>query len=262
MRRCRAGTTAASRRVTTTAWGTSTRPIQAEASKRQERVSAERQKRIEKLRAKHPGYAIDWTEESGWRLYPIDLEVRNVPKELAKIDAVLKERREKDKEFLEGRIEKMVARQKESAFGSSDCEFLRQLGEHVAEDAAPARGHRHHQQDADQAEGHRPDRQVADLPRDAAAGDPAPLADPDREHDAEDDAQRVAADRDGPEVPHAVGGARDGHQGHEGGSDNGRHGEHGEHHPSSSNIVTSRASWACDTSWSHMIGAWSSASMA
>ena len=124
------------------------------------------------------------------------------------------------------------------------------VGDHVVEPAA------------DQAEGHRPDRQVADLPRDAAARDPAPLADPDREHDAEDDAQRVAADRDGPEVPHAVGGARDGHQGHEGRSDDGRHGQHGEHHPSSSNIVTSRASWACETSWSHMIGAWSSASTA
>jgi DNA topoisomerase-1 len=87
--------------------------LQQEASKRQERLAAERQKRIEKLRAKHPGYAIDWTEESGWRLYPIDLEVRNVPKEMTNIDEALKERREKDKEFLQGRIDKMVARQKE-----------------------------------------------------------------------------------------------------------------------------------------------------
>jgi DNA topoisomerase I len=85
--------------------------LQQEASKRQERVAAERRKRIENLRAKHPGYAIDWSGEGGWRLYPIDVEVRNVPKELKKIDEVAAERQAKDKEFLQGRIEKMVARQ-------------------------------------------------------------------------------------------------------------------------------------------------------
>jgi DNA topoisomerase-1 len=87
--------------------------LQQEASKRQERVAVERQKRIEKLKAKYPGHAIDWSEEGGWRLFPIDMEVRNVPKELKKIDEALGERRAKDKEFLEGRIEKMTARQKQ-----------------------------------------------------------------------------------------------------------------------------------------------------
>jgi DNA topoisomerase I len=85
--------------------------VQQEASKRQERVAAERRKRIEKLRAKHPGYAIDWSVEGGWRLYPIDVEVRDVPKELKKIDAAAAERQAKDRELLQGRIEKMVARQ-------------------------------------------------------------------------------------------------------------------------------------------------------
>jgi DNA topoisomerase-1 len=87
--------------------------LQKEAAKRQERAGAERDKRLAKLRARHPGYAIDWSEEGGWRLFPIDMEVRNVPKELSKIDAVLKERREKDREQLEGRIQKMIARQKQ-----------------------------------------------------------------------------------------------------------------------------------------------------
>ena len=87
--------------------------LQKEAAKRQERASAEREKRLGKLRAKYPGHAIDWSEEGGWRLFPIDMEVRNVPKELSKIDAVLKERREKDREQLDGRIQKMIARQKQ-----------------------------------------------------------------------------------------------------------------------------------------------------
>jgi DNA topoisomerase-1 len=87
--------------------------LQQEASKRQERAKAEREKRLAKLRAKYPGHAIDWTEEGGWRLFPIDMEVRNVPKELAKIDEAVAERRQKDREHLEGRLQKMVARQKQ-----------------------------------------------------------------------------------------------------------------------------------------------------
>ena len=66
---------------------------------------------------------------------------------------------------------------------------------------------------ADQAERHRPDREVLDLAGAAAAGRPAPLADPDRGDDAEDDRERVAADRERAEVPDAVGRARDGQGG-------------------------------------------------
>jgi hypothetical protein len=75
------------------------------------------------------------------------------------------------------------------------------VGGHVVEPAA------------DEPERHRPDREVLDLPGPAAARGPPPLADPDRGDDAEDDRQRVAADRDRPEVPDPVGRARDGQGG-------------------------------------------------
>ena len=46
----------------------------------------------------------------------------------------------------------------------------------------------------------------ATSPRRAAAGHPAPLADPDGDDDAEDDAQRVGAERQRAEVPDALAG--------------------------------------------------------
>ena len=117
------------------------------------------------------------------------------------------------------------------------------VGDHVVEPAA------------DEAERHRPDRQVADLAGTAAAGDPAPLADPDGDDDAEDDAQRVAADRQRPEVPHALAGAGDGldedlrQQGHV--------------------VIASREqvsivgrNWPAEVSWSQKTGPGPSASMA
>src|SRR5262245_27391968 len=51
----------------------------------------------------------------------------------------------------------------------------------------------------DDPERDRPQGQVGDLAADAAAGLPAPLADPDRGQDARDDAQGVPADRHRPE---------------------------------------------------------------
>ena len=61
----------------------------------------------------------------------------------------------------------------------------------------------------DQAEGHRPDGDVEDLAILAAPGDPAPVSPPDGDDDADDDAQRVGAEREGPDVPHALRRTRD-----------------------------------------------------
>src|SRR5262245_12961067 len=58
---------------------------------------------------------------------------------------------------------------------------------------------------ADDSERHRPDRDLADDPSPAAARDPAAFADPHRRDHPEDDAERVATDREGPQVPHAAG---------------------------------------------------------
>ena len=70
-------------------------------------------------------------------------------------------------------------------------EVPRRVGDHVVQPAA------------DQAERDRPDRDVGDLAADAAPGRPATLPHPDRDRDPEDDAQRVAADRQRAQVPDA-----------------------------------------------------------
>ena len=67
---------------------------------------------------------------------------------------------------------------------------------------------------ADQAERYGPDRDVAHLAGLAAAGHPALLAEPDRDDDAQDDAQRVGTDGQRPEVPDALGGAGDAGEDH------------------------------------------------
>src|SRR5690606_9942048 len=71
------------------------------------------------------------------------------------------------------------------------------VGDHVVEPAA------------DEAERHRPDGDVADLPGLSAACHPALLAEPDGHDDAEDDRERVGAQRERPEVPDPLVGAGD-----------------------------------------------------
>src|SRR5690606_3206388 len=66
------------------------------------------------------------------------------------------------------------------------------VGDHVVEPAA------------DQAERHRPHGDVDDETGAAAARLPAPLAPPDGDDDADDDAQRVGADRDRADFPHSA----------------------------------------------------------
>src|SRR5262245_20413055 len=61
----------------------------------------------------------------------------------------------------------------------------------------------------DDPEWHRPDRNFADDSSPTAAGVPAALADPHRSDHAQDDAERVAADRERAEVPDAAGRAGD-----------------------------------------------------
>src|SRR5690606_16821957 len=56
---------------------------------------------------------------------------------------------------------------------------------------------------ADQAEGHRPDGDVGDGAGGASSGDPALVAEPDGDEDTDDDAERVAAERDRSEIDHA-----------------------------------------------------------
>ena len=67
---------------------------------------------------------------------------------------------------------------------------------------------------ADETERHRPHGHVDHLAGLAAAGHPPAIAPPAGDDDADDDAQRVRADRDGPEVPHALGGARNAREDH------------------------------------------------
>ncbi len=67
---------------------------------------------------------------------------------------------------------------------------------------------------SDQSERHRPDRDVTDGAGTAAPLPPPPVAVPDRDDDAEEDAQRVRPDRDRAEVPHRLRRARDRRESH------------------------------------------------
>src|SRR5690606_9058899 len=78
---------------------------------------------------------------------------------------------------------------------------------------------------ADQTERNGPDRDVDDVAVPAATGHPPPSAQPDRDHDPRDDAQRVRAQRERPDVPDTSRRAWNG--GQESTTRSGNHGTHG-----------------------------------
>jgi DNA topoisomerase-1 len=85
--------------------------LQKEIGKRQERTRNEIDKRLEKIRARYPGFAVKWSEEGGFSVYPMDHSTpRRLISDLKGIDKVIAERRSKDRQQMDARLEKIRAR--------------------------------------------------------------------------------------------------------------------------------------------------------
>jgi DNA topoisomerase-1 len=85
--------------------------LQKEIGKRQERTRNEIDKRLEKIRARYPGFAVKWSEEGGFSVYPIDHSTpRRLISDLKGIDKVIADRRSKDRQQMDARLEKIRAR--------------------------------------------------------------------------------------------------------------------------------------------------------
>jgi DNA topoisomerase-1 len=85
--------------------------IQKEIAKREERVVQEVEKRLEKIRTKYPGYAVTRRGDRDYSVYPMDLDTpKRLFQDLKKLDEAVAERRASDRQQIEGRVEKLVAR--------------------------------------------------------------------------------------------------------------------------------------------------------
>jgi DNA topoisomerase-1 len=85
--------------------------LQKEIGKRQDRTRQEIEKRLEKIRARYPGFTVNWTEAGGYSVSPLD---RSTPRQLVKdfkgVDAAIEKRKVNDLQQVEGRLEKIRAR--------------------------------------------------------------------------------------------------------------------------------------------------------
>ncbi len=85
--------------------------LQKEIAKRQERARKDIGARMEKIRARYPGYAVNRAEDGGYTVYPMD---HNTPRrlilDLKGLDKAIAERREKDRKAIEARLQTILTR--------------------------------------------------------------------------------------------------------------------------------------------------------
>jgi DNA topoisomerase-1 len=85
--------------------------LQKEIAKRQEGTRKEIEKRLEKIRARYPGYAVTHNDENGYTVYPLDYTTPpRLISDLKKVDKAIAERRLKDRKLIEQRLQKIRAR--------------------------------------------------------------------------------------------------------------------------------------------------------
>jgi DNA topoisomerase I len=85
--------------------------VQKEILKRKERAQKDIEKRLEKIRARYPGFAITQSEQGGYNVYPQDHNTpRRLLSDLKGVEIISVERRLKDREQVEARLNKIRAR--------------------------------------------------------------------------------------------------------------------------------------------------------
>jgi DNA topoisomerase-1 len=85
--------------------------LQKEISKRRERAQKDIEQQLEKIRLRYPAYAVRQSDDGGYKVHPLDLDTPvRLRADLKKLEIRNVERRLKDREQVEARLQKIRAR--------------------------------------------------------------------------------------------------------------------------------------------------------